>query len=390
MAVRHFSAIRLAALAFATVGVLLATACTQGQANLPYGWSGPAVSNGVIYAAIKGGRIVVMDRDGGAILSRFPGASDKRTPLGAYGDPVLKDGVLYFGAFNGKVYALKQPTKDELDEQRKLSGNRDREVPGLQSLWEYPAGDTNPEHRIVSGIAVTDDAVFFGATDKKLHAVDAAKGQTELWRPFETGGEIWSTPAVADGVVYVGSQDHNLYAVDAKTGKELWRFETQGPVIASPVVVDGVVYVGSFDKRFYAIDTTSHQKLWDFEGSNWFWSRPLVANGVVYVGGLDHKLYARDAKSGAEVWTNESPNGPIRSTPVIAGDLVIVGTDEKKVYAVDKTSGAFRWYYETNGAVAGPLFYDGERVVFSSLDGNNTVYVLNPASSQGPGYTTYK
>jgi len=55
------------------------------------------------------------------------------------------------------------------------------------------------------------NAVYFGSTDKFLHALDVESGE-ELWR-FETGNQIFSTPKVWDGVIYFGSNDSWMYAL---------------------------------------------------------------------------------------------------------------------------------------------------------------------------------
>jgi outer membrane protein assembly factor BamB len=77
-----------------------------------------------------------------------------------------------------------------------------------------------------------------------------------------TGGPVRSSPAIANGVVYVGSDDGKLYAFDAAgslnctglpaTCDPLWTGATGGAVFSSPAVVNGHVYVGSDDGNLYA------------------------------------------------------------------------------------------------------------------------------------------
>src|SRR5690606_39444504 len=57
----------------------------------------------------------------------------------------------------------------------------------------------------------------------------------EIWMvPFQTGGNIESSPAVGlSGVVFVGSDDGYLYAINPD-GTEKWSFQTGGPIKSSP------------------------------------------------------------------------------------------------------------------------------------------------------------
>ena len=75
-----------------------------------------------------------------------------------------------------------------------------------------------------------------------------------LFRSYQTGGYVGSSPAVAaDGTVYVGSGDDYLYAINPD-GSLKWRYQTGGYVGSSPAVAaDGTVYVGSANNYLYAI-----------------------------------------------------------------------------------------------------------------------------------------
>ena len=78
-------------------------------------------------------------------------------------------------------------------------------------------------------------AVFVGAQDGLLLAVDAASGE-ERWRVELGPGSVANLPlpAVADGVVYAGGGEGILLAVDAASGQERWRLAVGGEAIGAP------------------------------------------------------------------------------------------------------------------------------------------------------------
>ena len=86
-----------------------------------------------------------------------------------------------------------------------------------------------------------DGAVYAGAANGSVYAVDAVSGQLR-WE-YKTGGPVLGAPALANGVLYVGSDDLNLHAIDAATGTLKWTFNTGGAIRAAPAVVDGIVVV---------------------------------------------------------------------------------------------------------------------------------------------------
>ncbi|HZS79488.1 MAG TPA: PQQ-binding-like beta-propeller repeat protein [Ktedonobacteraceae bacterium] len=94
-----------------------------------------------------------------------------------------------------------------------------------------------------------------------------------LWMSTFLGDRLFSTPAVYNGVVYIGSYDHRLYALSASgcgnfTCSPLWRSVPTGGQIdssplwvsppahdalfSSPVIAKGAVYIGSLDHSLYA------------------------------------------------------------------------------------------------------------------------------------------
>lgn len=100
------------------------------------------------------------------------------------------------------------------------------------------------------GAAVVVAAAEGGGS--RVSALRLANGR-RLWSRRLRRARTSSSPAVVGGAVYVGAKDGYLYALDARTGAVSWRFRTRNDVDSSPVVAGGRAYFGSWDGYFYAV-----------------------------------------------------------------------------------------------------------------------------------------
>jgi eukaryotic-like serine/threonine-protein kinase len=94
--------------------------------------------------------------------------------------PKVANGVVYFGSFSGRLYALKAST-----------GTR---------LWTFATGDG------AASPAEANEVIYFSSGDT-VYALNAATG-AKMWT-FASGV---ASSAVANGVVYIGSGDGHMYA----------------------------------------------------------------------------------------------------------------------------------------------------------------------------------
>ena len=318
----------------------LAALAAVGCAGAPSrGWSGPLVSDNVLYVGTLQGKILALDLTTADLSEGLPpetkwdpldvvgslggGFTCGRVskPMGMYGTPAVNSGRVYIGAYDGNV----------------LYVTTNGEVSGTKFETGGP---------IVGSVVLYGDTLFVGSSDGKLYALSL--DLKEKWY-FKTEGKIWSTPVVGGDVVYVASADHNLYAIDAKSGNEIWRFETKAAIMSTPVLANGRVYIGGCDRKFYAVKAaTEEERLaaaggaspipreFDhvFEGArNWFWTQAMVYNGEIWVGNLDHKVYVLNAET-LEYVADVSTQGMVYAPPVIVDGLVVVGSQDGKVYAI--------------------------------------------------------
>ena len=292
---------------------LLLAACTR--IGVPEGWSSPVVDGDTLYVGTMDGDFRAIELESGAKKWDFElvGEEDRRA---VYGQPAVLDGKVYFGGYDGVLYALTQ------------DGG---------GLWDREVGDISP---IVGGPAVADGKVMIGSSDGSLYAFDAEDGSLE-WT-FPTGNRVWSTPVAEDGVVYFGSLDHNVYALDVVDGKEKWRFFAGGGVTARPLLHDGRVYIGSFTSVFYALDAETGAVVWRFDGADsWFWGGAAVGGDLVFAPSLDGNVYALDRGSGELAWSLPTKGGVIGAPAVVSGRLV-AGSSDGRVWLRELGGGDVR------------------------------------------------
>jgi eukaryotic-like serine/threonine-protein kinase len=340
---------RLAALGLGLVLVSLVSACYSIAS--PQGWADPVFANNgalVYYAAH--GQLNAYDITNQSQRWTFPTAQDKQIKLqGIYSTPVLDSQTIYFGAYDGNVYALNQANG--------------------QLRWTYTTGSP-----IIGGILLQGSTLYVANTDGHVLALRAADGQ-RLWQQ-SAGQRVWSTPIDAGNLIVVTSMDKSVYAFDSN-GKLAWQSKVAQAAIAStPEATNATITFGAFDKRFYAIQQANGDELWRSQpAGSWFWTRGLVSGGDLYAGNLDGNVYDFDAGSGALKWHTDL-GAPIRSAPVLSQGVLIVADRNGTIYGLDPATGAQKW----------PPINAGQPVLANLVQQANTVYALTQPSGKSAAH----
>jgi outer membrane protein assembly factor BamB len=244
------------------------------------------------------------------------------------------DGTIYFGAFDGKFWALK---------------------PDGSRKWVFRAGT-----EIKSSPALASDGtVFFGSRDRKFYAL--GPDGKKLWE-FKTGGWVDSSPALGkDGTIYFGSWDKTFYALNPD-GSRKWEFKTSGENTSSPAIgSDGTIYFGSHDKKFYALDADGKKK-WEFETGGQIISSPAVnADECVYFTSVDGNFYALNF-DGTLRWQLRT-GGVTESSPVISEDGTIYVGVNAELWAIT-AGGKQKWPRWVDELIDAPPVALADRSVF--------------------------
>lgn len=307
-----------------------------------------------------------------------------------YSSPVVSDGRVFFGADDGKLYAIDIKTGKKLwefqtgaeiiasplvEEGVVYSGSRDGFLYALDSktgklLWKFATkGEiTNSPMVDMSRAYVTSKDTYFYAVDKKT----GKKKWRRHLNDYRYSG-IYSNPAYRDGVVYVASKNMILYAYIAQSGARRGRYFLDSVPYSSPVIMDDkTLYIGTFDGSLYSIDMKLRKpkEKWKVDLGGWLYSSPVVNNDRILIGTMEGDLFALKTSDGSVVWKVKL-DAPIHSTMSISADKIgYIGCDDGKLYAIDLANGKIVWSFTTFGGVhTAPAIADG-MVIFGSKDGN--------------------
>ncbi len=291
--------------------ILVATGCTPNLGASTQGWGAVEVAEGVVYATTLEGQVYALNDLGPeGVSTRWVSAIGGENGFrGAYNPPAVGR-FLYVSGIDGVLYAIDPPD----------GGG------AAATAWRRPQNDSDEALPLVGSPALDEAGgiIAVGSEDGGLYAYNAITGEALRWSPFQTEGEIWSTPVLRNGVAYFGSQDGNVYAVSLDSGALEWQFETGAAVVASPVIHKNMLIVGSFDRQLYALGLNDGQLRWQFQANNWWWATPVASGRAIFAPAMDGKVYALD-DNGILLWEYDL-GAPIVSSPVLLERGLVVAT----------------------------------------------------------------
>jgi outer membrane protein assembly factor BamB len=262
------------------------------------------------------GGIVALDAKTGRIKWRFAAGAVESAPL-------LVGHVLYFGAWDRRVYALN------------VSRKRHR------LIWSHPVDD-----KVVGAPAYANGAVYVGTNGGRVFALGGRTGverwHAESFSRFGRREYFYATPAVAYGRVFIGNTDGTVYAYGATTGHLLWARQAGTYVYSAPSVWRNLVFVGTWDGYFSAIDARTGDFRWRFHAPGGIMGASTVLDGLVYfstygrftqshlrrVASGPRGTFALNARTGDLVWRFHDGH----YSPVVA--------DSRRIYV----AGMYRFY----------------------------------------------
>jgi polyvinyl alcohol dehydrogenase (cytochrome) len=292
--------------------------------------------------------------------------------------PTVVGGVVYFGSWDGKQYAVDAKTG--------------------KKIWEFETGLPSR-----SGASYADGVIYFGDVGGRLFALDAKTGE-QKWKvkidphpmtiatsaPIYYNGRIYIGVSSREEVVMMGNQKYEcctfrggVAAFDAKTGEKVWRFYTVKEVPSERGV----------DKMGRKIFGPSGAGVWSTVAIDPPARRIYITTGDDYTkpeSDVSDAIIALDLDTGNMVWSYQATHGdvwnancfqnpkdcgPDHDFGTIAvtfkgpGGKKLVGAGQKSgwFYAVDPKDGKPVWKTEVGpGGMLGGIEFgvatDGERV----------------------------
>jgi outer membrane protein assembly factor BamB len=329
-----------------------------------------------------------------AWTTTLPGVGNE---VNASASVVVWRGVLYTGAYNGHVYAIRVSDGRVLWNVNALnevaaaltirrgivyaetwSGVVALRAADGRQLWHRFDSFLTGSVAMSAGLAVIPDSW-------DVVALDARTG-VPRWSTGLSGGYVSSSPAISGTTVLV-TTTAGLTALDLESGRVLWQrgFGLDGygdPVgsMVDPAVVDGVAYVADGGGILHAIDVADGTEIWSSDTGARTQERPAVpltspavADGMIYLGTAEYdgdtiagRVIASRAPHGELAWSHTVSNRQfIRSAPTVANGVAYDAQQSGAVFALDAETGARLWSSNTGATIgnaspgSSPVIVDG-------------------------------
>ncbi len=150
----------------------------------------PTIYKDKLYANSFDGNYYCISKTGELVWKFYVGEPVSQKELAT-----IQDGIVYFGAFDGCIYAL------SVEDGRKI--------------WKYQTGDM-----VFASGQISKDIIYFGSTDNNLYALNKDNGEFS-WK-FQASAPLLVV-RIEKEKIFVSSWDGNLYCLSAK-GELLWKF----------------------------------------------------------------------------------------------------------------------------------------------------------------------
>jgi outer membrane protein assembly factor BamB len=185
------------------------------------GTPSPIVTDTAIYAGFSNGRMMAFNPSNGLILweqriASPKGRSELERMVDIHASPLIKDGVIYVGTFQGRISALARGTGSP--------------------IWGVD-GSTS------ENIAVSADKVFVAHTDGKLVAYNLSTGE-QLWSNEKMLRRLLNGPQVFGDYVAVVDFEGYMHVVNQSDGEFVARTRVDRKGARAPMLTDGeILYV---------------------------------------------------------------------------------------------------------------------------------------------------
>jgi outer membrane protein assembly factor BamB len=281
---------------------------------------GPAIDNGVVFAASHKGEVLAVTLDSG----RTVWVKKLKIPISA--GPAAGFGIVVAGSSKGAVIALDGAT-------------------GRQ-LWR---SQINSE--LLSSPAISEKVVVIRSVDGRLHGLDTHSGK-ELWSVEQQVPRLslrgTAIPVVAKEVAISGFDNGKVMAVSLITGDTVWDTALASPhgrteldrlvdIDSAVRVVGDNVFAAGFQGRTAMLALDSGQLWWSHDMSSY---RGLaIDDDNLYVTQSDGTVVAMRQRDGSELWRNEKLKRRGLSTPIVSSTAIAVADFQGYVHWLDKNTG---------------------------------------------------
>ena len=310
----------------------------------------PALHDGSVYAASRGGQLVRLDAASGKPIWRVDTKEKLSGGVGADAGLVMvgtpKGAVLTYGT-DGKQLWRAQVSSEVLGAPRAADGivvvrSADGRFFGLDAAsgarkWEYQVAVPPLLLRAQPSVTIVRKLVLAGVPAGRVIALD-----------LTTGTPVWEA-----------------LVAQPKGDNELERITD---IAAAPVLVGEQACAVAYQGRVACVDVGKGALAWGRDASSA--GRLGLDPLTLFVTEANGTVLAFDKESGATVWKQDKLLNRGVTGPAVAGDFVVVGDYQGYVHVLDAEDGAFAARLATDGSAIGsePL-RAGDNVVVQTREG---------------------
>jgi outer membrane protein assembly factor BamB len=281
---------------------------------------GPAVDNGVVFAASHKGELIAVGLDTG----RQVWLKKLKMPLSA--GPAAALGMVVVGSSKGAVVAFDGATGRE--------------------LWR-----SRVNSELLSAPAISEKVVVMRSVDGRLHGFDTRTGKV-LWSVEQQVPRLSlrgiATPIIAKDVAVSGFDNGKVMAVNLNTGDTVWDTALASPhgrteldrlvdIDSAVRAVGDNVFATGYQGRTAMLALDSGQIWWAHDMSSY---RGLAVDDEnLFVTQSDGVVVALRQRDGSELWRNEKLKRRGLSTPAVTSTAIVVADYQGYLHWLDKITG---------------------------------------------------
>ena len=325
------------------------------------------------------------------VLWEYKTGDDK---AGFEGTPVIADGRVFVGDFEGNVRAIQLNDGSEIWKVKTKDGFVTAaaihlgkvvicDFNGIVYCFEATTGTELWKKELdqqACGINFFEDDVLVAMESGTMTSLDLLTGEPK-WL-YKTGDQLRTTATIWKNVSLLGGCDGRLHKIDLLKGEAIGDgIALNAPTLSTPNVIGNVAIVPTQPGVVMAIDVESNKILWTF-------SDPDVASdvqnasatmgtaegdmlkGITIVNTRNKRVVGLNLADGTLAWEPAILKKRSVSAPIICdGRAWVTGTDGM-IHAIDLKTGKISWSYQLSGQIiASPAIAD-DRLLIATEKGS--------------------
>jgi outer membrane protein assembly factor BamB len=313
---------------------------------------------------------------------------------GFEGTPIISDGKVLVGDFEGTVHAIDLQTGNSV---WKAKGKAGFTIAGAVSNGMFVIGDFSSniycfrvadgeqlwtiesDMQVVNGGNIIGDDVLLSSDSGTLFALDLKTGK-EKWS-YATNDQLRSSASLWKKMALLGGCDSQLHKIDVEKGVASGdSFSLMSPTLSTPNIVGDIAIIPTQQGVVFAIRLDTGETMWSYTpdpsmNADIRGSAAVLATvnngkleGIVVVPTRNRRLLGIDAATGKLKWESVMRKRS-ESSPVICDGRAWLGSSDGMVYGVD-LDGKETWSYQLSGQILASPAIANDRIVIATEKGS--------------------